>query len=179
MTAMNRSDDPIERLASAAERIAGALEYLVRASGANTPHAQLRVARSPTDQSPMAAADLDQVDKTLAVMVQNVGDADTTLEKPTVEIGGETVVGGVIGADRQLHPSGLLHASSSGPGVIVHFKLNGEVETLAKLPLTLRLRYTPGQFIGGSVHEMQMEPAGVSEGRPGWRQTEARDLPED
>ncbi len=126
----------------------------------------------------MEAVNLDHT-ATLIAMVQNVGDVDTTLVDPSVEIGEQVVVGGIISRDGQPQPSGQLLASPAGPGVVVQFQLEGQAPTLGRLPLTLRLPHTPGQFIGTSVHVVQMKPAGQADGRHGWRQTDAEDVPQD
>ena len=61
---------------------------------------------------------------------------------------------------------------------MVLFDLGPESHVLAGLPLVLRLPHQPGLFPGVTVLEVTMEPAGAAEGRPVWRQTGTRELPE-
>lgn len=113
----------------------------------------------------------------LFALVQNTGDADTTLVEPTVQLGEGHAVGGIIDRNSRSQPAGLVPAAKAGPGVAVQFELGRQAHVLAGLPLLLRLPHRPGRFPGMTVLEVQMEPTGSSEGRPGWRQVDARELP--
>jgi hypothetical protein len=174
---MPQSDDPLPRLARAAERIADALEHLVRTSAARGPHPRLGVARAPSDASRLDPVNLTQDGKLLA-LVQNTGDADTTLVEPTVQLGEVQAVGGMIDRNSRSQPSAPVPAAEAGPGVVVQFELGRQAHGLADLPLVLRLPHRPGRFPGMTVLEVQMHPTGISEGRPGWRQVDARELPD-
>jgi len=175
---MSDAADALPRLARAAERIADALEYLVRASANSGTQPRLTVARAPTDTSRLAAVNLTADGKLFAI-VQNTGEADTALEKPTVELGHVRAVGGIIDRDSRPQPTAPVPPTPAGPGVVVQFELERQdQELLPDLPLVLRLPHRPGRFPGTTVLEIHMEPSGVSAGRPGWRQAEARELPE-
>jgi hypothetical protein len=177
MTTMAQSDDALPRLARAADRIADALEHLVRTSAARGPQPRLGVARAPSDNSRLDAVNLTQ-DGILFALVQNTGDADTTLVEPTVQLGEVHAVGGIIDRNSRSQPSGPVPAAKTGPGVAVQFELGRQAHVLAGLPLVLRLPHRPGRFPGMTVLEVRMEPTGTSEGRPGWRQVDARELPD-
>ena len=173
---MVQPDDAVVRLASAAERIADALEYMVRTAAASGPQPHLAVARSPTDRSRLAPVNLT-LDGTLFATVQNIGDAATTLIEPTVHIGDERISGGIVDRNSRPQPSALVPASSDGPGVVVRFDLGRQAHQMTDVPLTLRLPHRPGRFPGDTVLEVQMEPAGSSDGRHGWRQVNAQERP--
>ena len=102
------ADDALPRIARAAERIADALEHLVTAAQPRGPLPQLRVARSPTDTSRSHPVTL-KADGLLLAIVQNVGDADTTLTEPTVRFGHVTETGGIIDRDSRRQPLSLIH----------------------------------------------------------------------
>jgi hypothetical protein len=172
------SDDALPRLAQATERIADALERLVRSSVSREPLPRLRVARSPTDTSPSAPVTL-KADGMLFAFVQNVGGADTTLTEPTARIGRLTEKGGVIDKSGQPQPSALVPAAKDGPGVILQFQLERSAQGLFRdEPLTLLLPHSPGRYPGVTVLEVTMEPAGTGGGTAQWRSVSTRELPE-
>jgi hypothetical protein len=178
MTIMPDAEDPLARIAAANERIAQALEYLVRATTDAGPKPRLKIARSPTDKSSLAAVNITQ-DGTLFASVQNTGDAETTLVEPTVHIGGLPIVGGIIERNGLPQRSATVLASETGPGVILQFELDrSQVQGLANMPLVVLLPHSPGCFPGMTVLEVEMEPAGRSDGRPGWHCTSSREFPQ-
>jgi hypothetical protein len=174
---MADAEDTLARLVGAAERIADALEYLVRASADGGPRARLAVARAPSDTSRLAPVNLTP-DGKLFVQVQNTGDAETTLLKPDVQVGEVQAVGGIIDRNSRAQASAPVPAAVAGPGVTVQFELGPQAHVLGGLPLVLRLPHRPGRFPGVTVLEVRMEPSGSSDGRPGWRQVDAQELPE-
>jgi hypothetical protein len=48
----------------------------------------------------------------------------------------------------------------------------------ANLPLTLRLPHKPRRYFGTTVLEVEMRPMGDAGGRPGWRTTDTREVPQ-
>jgi hypothetical protein len=172
----NVAANSLDRLVHATERIADALEFLVRGFASAGPQPRLIVARAPSDTSAMGPANLEQSGK-LFVHVRNSGDADTTLLKPTVQLGETQVDGGIVDRSGQPQPSAAVMAGKDGPGVIVQFDLGIQAQRLAGLPLVLQLPHRPGRFPGVTVLDVVMESAGVAEGRPQWRQVDARERP--
>src|SRR4051812_29754479 len=169
------ADDALPRIARAVERIADALEHLARTSQPRAPLPQLRVARSPTDTSRSHAVTL-KADGTLLALVQNVGDADTTLTEPVVRIGRVTETGGIIDRDSRTQPSALVPAAKDGPGVVVQFHLDRSAQTLFRdEPMTLLLPHSPGRYPGVTVLEASLDPAGGDVGTAEWRPVSARE----
>jgi hypothetical protein len=173
---VDSSEHHLARIADAAERIAGLLEHLVRKEAVRGSRPQLRVARAPTDVSRMEAVNLAQ-DGTLSAIVQNVGELETTLIEPMVQIADHMVTGVIIDRGGRPQTSLPVPAAKTGPGVIVQFKLEGQQMSYGQLPLVLHLPHRPGIFPDETILEVQMEPSGIVDSRPGWHQVEARELP--
>jgi hypothetical protein len=171
------TEETLTRIATAAERIAGALESIARANLDRGPKPKLAVARSPSDASDLGAVNLT-TDGAINAIIQNTGATETTLINPFVEIGNVKVTGKILQRGGQPQPSGTVPAAPNGPGVSVIFKLNAQAYLLAGLPLTLRLPHHPGRFPGMTVLEVEMEPTGEAGGRPGWRPTSTREVPQ-
>ena len=172
------SVDALPRLARAAERIADALEYLVRKAEPRGPLPELRVARSPTDTSTSEPVTL-KADGMLLAIVQNVGEADTTLTEPLVRIGRVRERGGIIDRNSRPQPSALVPAARQGPGVTLQFQLERSAQTLFRNePMTLLLPHSPGRYPGVTVVEATLAPAGGDVGTAQWHLVSARALPE-
>lgn len=165
---MSRAD-PLERLAAAAERIADALEYLARATVPAGPQPQLKVARAPTDTSPMGPVTLRPQEGLMMAIIQNVGDAETLLERPTARLGEVEIVGEMVDRDSRPQASVTAPAAPDGPGVTAQFHFDRRAEWLADLPLLLSVPHRPGRMPGTSILEVRLEPAGEVGGRYNWR----------
>jgi hypothetical protein len=174
---MSRAD-PLDRLAAAAERIADALEYLARATVPAGPQPQLKIARSPTDTSPMEPVTLRPEEGLMMAIVQNVGDADTLLERPTARVGEVEIVGEMVDRDSRPQPSLTAPAAPGGPGVIVQFHFERQAQWFADLPLLLCLPHRPGRMPGTSILEVRMEPTGQVGGRYHWRVVSSQVVPQ-
>jgi len=172
---MSELEQTLVRIASASERIASALESIARARLDSGPKPRLTVARSPNDSSGLGAVNLT-TDGTLNAIIQNLGDAETTLLEPTAEIGNVRALGQIIQRGVQPQPVGEVPSAPNGPGITVTFKLEARAHLLKDLPVTLRLPHRPGRFPGVTVLEVEMEPIGESGGRPGWRVDNSREV---
>lgn len=178
MDVMSSVDDALARLAVAAERIADALEALLAREDAARPRPRLTVARSPTDTSRSAPAVL-KADGMLMVLVQNVGERDTTLSAPEVELGGVRQTGEIIDRDNRPRPSARLPAAKQGPGVTVVFGLERGAQTLLRDErMVLRLPHAPGRLPGTTVLEVELEfdaVPGPADATLGWRPIASRE----
>jgi hypothetical protein len=161
--------DPHERLARAAERIADALEFLVRDAQPAGPQPDLKVARAPSDTSRMEPVTLRPEEGLMMAMVQNVGDADTVVNRPTARLGAVELVGDLIDRDSRPQPKLSVPGAPSGPGVVVQFQFERRAHVLGDVPLSLRLPHHPGRLPLPSVLEVKLEPSGLADGRYQWR----------
>lgn len=161
--------EPLERLATAVERIADAVEYIARTAVPQAPMPQLKVARSPGDVSSMEVATLRPDEGLMTAILQNVGDADTVVYDITALLGEIEVDGELIGRDNRPHSSITVPAALQGPGVIVQFRFGGQSHGLGALPLRLRIPHHPEGSPIASVLEVQLEPIGSPNGRFEWR----------
>jgi hypothetical protein len=166
--------DPHERLAKAAERIADSLEFLVRSTQPAGPQPDLKVARAPSDTSRMEPVTLRAEEGLMMAMVQNVGDADTVVDRPTARLGEVEVEGHLIDRDSRPRSTLTVPAAPSGPGAVVQFQFERHAHVVGDLPLTLRLPHHPGRLPVPSVLEVKLEPSGSADGRYEWRVVESR-----
>lgn len=168
------SAEPLERLAGATERIADALEFLARSVVPAGPVPDLKVARARTDASRMEPVTLRPEEGLMMVIVQNVGEADTVVDRPTARLSTVEVVGDLIDRDSHPQPSMTVPAAPDGPGVVMQFQFERRAHLLGDLPLTLRLPHRPGRLPVPSVLEVKLEPSGAADGRHQWRVVESR-----
>lgn len=115
---MSELEQTLVRIARASERIASALESIARGRLDSGPKPRLAVARSPNDSSGLGAVNLTN-DGTLNAIIQNVGDAETTLLEPIVEIGNVRASGQVIQRGAQPQSVGEVPSAPNGPGTAV------------------------------------------------------------
>jgi hypothetical protein len=168
------SRDPLERLAIAAERIADALEFLSRTVVPAGPAPQLKVARAPSDTSRMEPVTLRAEEGVMTAILQNVGDGDTVVTRPSARLGAVEVVGELLDRDSRPQPSLPVPAAPDGPGVIAQFGFERRAHILGDLSLVLRFPHRPGLLPMPSVLEVEFEPSGASDGRYQWRATDSR-----
>lgn len=175
MMAAMPNEEALGRIADAAERIADALDHMVRLSLAAGPTPRLAVRRAPADTSAWPPVTLAQ-DGRLMVNVLNETELATTLSEPTASFGEAHFSGGTIGRDHQAHASFEI---AGGAAATVVFELRDGSYLLKDVPLVLRLPYSPGRFPPGSVLTVELEPAGDVDGRSCWRVEKAREVAAD
>jgi hypothetical protein len=168
--------DPLERMASAAERIADAVEFLARITQPVGPTPELKVARAPSDNVRMEPVTLRPEEGLMTVVLQNVGEADTVVNHPTANLGSVEVVGELLDRDSRPQSKLTVPAAPNGPGVTLQFRFERQSELLTDLPLSLRVPHRPGQLPVPSMLEVQLEPSGPAEGRFQWRVIDSRVL---
>jgi hypothetical protein len=114
----------------------------------------------------------------MMAIVQNVGDAETLLERPTARLGEVEIVGEMVDRDSRPQASMTAPAAPGGPGVIAQFHFDRRAEWLADLPLLLRVPHRPGRMPGTSILEVGLEPAGELGGRYNWRVVSSQVVPQ-
>jgi hypothetical protein len=115
----------------------------------------------------------------VTVLVQNTGDAETTLSKPTVHLGQVAAPGHVAGRDNALYDSVVVPPAKQGPGVTLQFQLERRAHDLFREePMLLRLPHTPGRYPGITVLVVRLEAAGPRDGAAGWRVSETTEIHE-
>ena len=160
------TEDPLERLAHSAERIAVALEQLVRAQRAPGP--DLSVERPPDDSSDLAAANLHSPDA-LFLHLANVGDASTTIRSPILRVGEDRIEGAVVLKDGQ-----ELDTKTLTPGE--RCVLTFAVDPSPQLPdrAEVHVPHDPSVLRTTAVFISELKYAGLLGGRPGWEPISSR-----
>ncbi len=109
------TQDPLDRLADAAERIAQALEHLASSSTRETSRPRIRVSRSPSDASTMEPVTLRPGEGLMTVLLLNTGDANATMQSPTLTIGDRQLTGAYLDKRGHEHPSCVIPAVRTAP----------------------------------------------------------------